>query len=96
MMYLLADQQQRSNTMTTKLQNEMLNKMAGHEWGSASPLEWADEVQVWASEIIETPKDKGVFTSLINAGLTYHFRDGRNSRVGMTESGFAAWKAITA
>lgn len=81
--------------MTTPLQNEMLNAIARDELtpvNGARPTNAADAT-TYADMVIETAEDKGVFTSLLNAGLVYHSGKGRDAVVGHTEAGFAAWSA---
>ena len=82
--------------MTTELQKQMLNKIARDEMttiNGAEPLT-ANETHTWADSIIETPTDKGVFTSLLNAGLVWHSDHDRDAGCGLTEAGFDAYKNI--
>jgi hypothetical protein len=77
----------------TPLQTAMLGKIAAEELngGNGRP-EKAQETETYADMIIETAQDKGVFTSLQNAGLVWHDgQKGREAGVGMTAEGFAAW-----
>jgi hypothetical protein len=46
----------------------------------------------WAFQILETAQDKGTFTSLLNANLAWHEDEGKESKVGLTESGLAVMK----
>ena len=82
--------------MTTELQKQMLNRIARDEMTSINGMEpeTADETNTWADSIIETPTDKGVFTSLLNAGLVWHSGDKRDAGCGLTEAGFDAYKSI--
>lgn len=85
--------------MTTKLQQAMLAKIALSEYTPAngSEPETNDDVgQVWADCIIEDAEDKGVFTSLLNAGLVKHEGQGRDACVYLTDAGFAEYKKISA
>lgn len=54
----------------------------GTKWGSCT----------WAFQILETAQDKGTFASLSNAKLAWHEGTGRESKVGLTESGLAVMK----
>lgn len=84
------------NEMTTKLQSSMLAKIAESEFqptngsipSSFDELDW-----VWADCIIEDAEDKGVFTSLVNAGMVEHSGNkGRDACVRLTETGWNAYK----
>ena len=81
--------------MTTTLQAKMLNAIATDELtplNGARPSNHTDAT-TFADMVIETAEDKGVFTSLLNAGLVYHSGKGRDAVVGFTAEGFAAWNA---
>ena len=86
--------------MTTPLQAAMLHKIARNEFtavNSAEPSTLADIGWVWADCVIEDAEDKGVFTSLVNAGLAKHSGNkGRDAGVTLTQAGFDAYKAATA
>jgi N12 class adenine-specific DNA methylase len=80
----------------TPLQQAMLFKIARSEHTSingAMPRN-AGETETWADTIIETPQDKGVFTSLQNAGLVWHSGEKEDAGVGLTDTGFALYQAI--
>jgi predicted transcriptional regulator len=47
---------------------------------------------VWTSMIVESKQDKGTLTSLINAGYVFHEDEGRDSQVGLTDTGFLVMK----
>jgi hypothetical protein len=49
----------------------------------------------WQEMIIETAQDKGVFTSLLNSGLVWSNGRGKEAACGLTDSGFAAYKALS-
>ena len=49
---------------------------------------------IWADCIIEDATDKGVFTSLLNAGMVEHGGKGRDAAVNLTDAGFAEYKRI--
>lgn len=51
-----------------------------------------NETTTWASSILETAQDKGTFTSLLNADLVWHTSEGRDSKVGLTKTGFEVVK----
>ena len=90
----------------TRLQNEMLTKIAESEYNQLNGdiPETLDEVgEIWASEIIETQADKGTFTSLLNVGCVGHNMDSgtminadgdamSDATVWLTENGFNAYK----
>ena len=84
--------------MTTPLQNAMLKKIARNEFtsvNSCEPETLGDIGWVWADCVIEDSQDKGVFTSLINAGLVKHSGNkGRDASVTLTEAGFVAYKSL--
>lgn len=78
----------------TPLQNKMLVRIAEDE---LAPLNGAEpsikeDATTWADCVIEDAEDKGVFTSLLNAGMVYHQGKGRDAVVGLTDVGFAAYK----
>lgn len=84
--------------MTTKLQAEMLTRIARDELTELNGAEpnKAREASTWADCVIEDAQDKGTFTSLLNADLVWHAGKGRDAVVGLTEAGFAAYKALSA
>ena len=82
----------------TPLQKSMILKIAESE---LTPVNGAvpknvDDATTWADCVIETAEDKGVFTSLKNAGLVYHTGSGRDAAVGLTAEGFAQYQTIKA
>lgn len=81
--------------MTTKLQDAMLKKIATDELTPVNGIEPQTrfEAETFADCIIEDAEDKGVFTSLLNAGLVWHAGKGKDAIVGLTDAGFAAYKA---
>ena len=85
--------------MTTKLQASLLTSIARSEFtavNSAEPETLDDIGWVWANCVIETAEDKGVFTSLVNAGFARHSGNkGRDACVTLTQAGFDAYKAIS-
>lgn len=54
----------------------------------------AQESRTWTSDIVKTSQDKGVLTSLINAGYVYHQHDGQDSTVELTEKGLDILKTF--
>ena len=82
----------------TNLQAAMLRKIARSEFttvNGAEPAALEDVDWVWANVIVEDAEDKGVFTSLVNAGLAEHSgHKGRDAAVTLTEAGFAAYKSL--
>ncbi len=80
----------------TPLQQAMLRKIARSEYtgvNGAMPQN-AGDTETWADVIIETAEDKGVFTSLKNAGLVWHSGEKKDTGVGLTDAGFALYQAI--
>ena len=83
--------------MTTELQNLMLKNIARSEYSSvngAEPESLSDIDWIWADTIIEDAEDKGVFTSLVNAGLAVHSGGKKDAAVTLTTAGFAAYKSL--
>jgi hypothetical protein len=81
--------------MTTELQTKMIRNIAENEFqptNGAAPECFEDLGYVWADAVITNAEDKGVFTSLVNAGLADHNGDrGRDACVRLTEAGFAEY-----
>ncbi len=80
--------------MTTILQIEMINAIATDE---LTPLNGGEptshkDATTYADCIINTNQDKGVFASLLNAGLVWHSGSGRDATLGLTEAGFTRYK----
>lgn len=82
----------------TKLEYDMLNKIAHNEHQPANtetPESFDDTDVIWASEIIESQEDKGVFSSLLKKGLVgfqkHHSKDSPGSVCWMTREGFDVW-----
>lgn len=84
--------------MATDLQAQMIKAIATSEFtevNGAVPKQRSDIGWVWADCIIENSQDKGVFTSLINAGLAEHCGNkGRDAGVTLTEAGFEVYKSL--
>lgn len=84
----------------TPLQFDMLKNIARNDHtpvNGAEPKTIDDVSWVWADCVIETVQDKGVFTSLVNAGLAKHSgHKGRDACVTLTQAGFDAYKAAQA
>ena len=82
----------------TPLQAQMIRNIARSDFtvvNGAEPQTLYDIGFVWANTVIETPEDKGVFTSLLNAGLVEHDGNkGRDACVCLTAAGFAAYKEL--
>lgn len=77
------------------LQTAMLNKIARSEFSEMNggyPNNNSDVGSIWADVIIEDSEDKGVFTSMLNAGLVAHGGKGRDATVWLTDAGFAEWQ----
>ena len=65
----------------TALQLNMIKKIALDEY---TPLNGAtptrrEDAQTWQEMIVETPQDKGVFTSLLTAGLVWSNGRGKDA-----------------
>ena len=84
--------------MTTALQAQMLKTIARNEFTAVNgrePESVDDIYWVWANCVIETAEDKGVFASLVNAGLAEHDgRKGRDACVTLKQAGFEAYKSL--
>jgi len=88
----------------TTLQNAMIMKIAENDFTVANgdtPKSLEDIGQVWADMVIETAQDKGVFTSLMNAGYVTHTSflsssscTKSDSTLSLTEKGFEEYKKI--
>ena len=83
----------------TELQLKLLSKIVEDDYtsfnGNAKALLESNdpnESTTWASSILETAQDKGTFTSLLNADLVWHTSEGRESKVGLTKTGFEVVK----
>lgn len=91
----------------TPLQTRMIRKISGNTLNDAhgKPAN-AQGTETWIDGIVETPEDRSVFDSLVEAGIVYHryaqkvMQDGvrfipdSEYRVGLTEAGFAAYLAL--
>lgn len=80
----------------TDLQNDMLKKIARSEFTAINgdePETWMD-TETWADTIIETPVDKGVFTSLLKENMVEHLGSGRDAYVRLTFKGMEAYKNL--
>lgn len=85
----------------TTLQNAMLKNIAKSDFtdvNGSEPRTLDDVGNVWADDVISSAEDKGVFTSLLRAGLVEHqaFANKRDNTVSLTQAGFDAYKAIAA
>ena len=84
----------------TKLQAAMLKKIALDEMTSLNGGEPdnAEETTTWANSVLDTSEDKGVFTSMLNAGLVWHQKERDHgvdtSTLGLTEAGFTVYKSL--
>ena len=84
------------NTQVTELQAAMIHKIAFHEMNPSNGARPSaiEDVNLWADDAIETAQDKGVFTSLMNAGLVWHSGKGRDAGVGFTEAGWEMFQLL--
>ena len=78
----------------TALQLNMIKKIALDEY---TPLNGAtptrrEDAQTWQEMIVETPQDKGVFTSLLTVGLVWSNGRGKDAACGLTDAGFEAFQ----
>ena len=82
--------------LVTPLQAAMLNKIAKSEFNvlDGQIPNIVEDSATWAEVIIETAQDKGVFTSLLNAGLVFHFDDGKDSTVQLSGKGLNIVKGL--
>jgi hypothetical protein len=75
----------------TSLQEKMIKAIAMDEYtpvNGAVP-ECKEDASTWQEMIVNTPEDKGVFTSLLNAGLIWSDGRGKDAACGLTDKGFA-------
>lgn len=82
---------------TTPLQQALIVKIAESEFtevNGRTPTSLDEIGYVWADTIIEDAQDKGVFTSLLNAGLVEH-SGGKDAGVTLTEEGFKVFLSIS-
>jgi hypothetical protein len=87
----------------TPLEALMLQKIARNEYtqlNGAEP-ETTDDTCTYADVIMETPQDKGVFTSLLKKGLVLHWdyrtpqdRSARENLCRLSDIGFVAYKKL--
>lgn len=85
--------------MTTKLQAEMLIKIAESEFttvNGAVPETLDDVGAVWADIILDSKSEGGVFSTLLQAGLVWYQDEGKDSICGLTDAGFAEYKKVKA
>lgn len=84
----------------TNLQDKMIRAIARNDFtevNGAIPKSLNDIGWVWANTVIYSAEDKGVFTSLVNAGLAAHNNyKGDDACVTLTEAGFLAYQALAA
>lgn len=84
--------------MVTELQAKMLKEICRSEHtavNGAEPKCVEDVYWVWASDIIVDAVTKGVFTTLLVAGLVVHDgKRGRDACVSVTLEGFNEYKAL--
>lgn len=80
--------------MTTELQAAMIVAIAENECGPTNGHPTCtEECNTWSNMIVESAQDKGVVTSLINAGLVtvQTDPDPRESAIALTEAGYAEY-----
>lgn len=81
----------------TAAQTEMIKNIALNDFtniNGAEPQSLADIGWVWASTVIETKSDKGVFMHLSMKGLVYHNNNkGCDACVTLTQAGLNAYFA---
>ena len=78
----------------TDLQLKMIKKIALDEYtpiNGATPTR-KEDAETWQEMVIETPEDKGVFTSLLVAGLVWSNGRGKGAACGLNAAGFAAFQ----
>lgn len=82
--------------MATELQKQMLINIATSEYTSSNGAEpeCTEDTYTWLNVIVQTPQDKGVFTSLKNAGLIFSYGRGQDAEIGLTEKGLEEYKKI--
>lgn len=82
----------------TDLQAKMVKAIALDDY---TPVNGAipktkEEAETWQEMIVETPQEKGVFTSLLNAGLVWSNGRGKDAACGLTDAGFAEFQKMIA
>ncbi len=91
---------QEGDEKMTNLQDKMIRAIARNDFtevNGATPKSLNDIGWVWANTVIYSAEDKGVFTSLVNAGLAAHNNyKGDDACVTLTEAGFLAYQALAA
>lgn len=87
---------QNPQNLVTPLQAAMLIKIAKSEFNAVDGNipNTVEDSNTWAEMIIETAQDKGVFTSLLNVGLVFHFNDGKDSTVQLSVKGLNIVKEL--
>lgn len=80
----------------TELEAKMIKAIAEDEF---TPLNGVRPTRVndattWADCVINTPADKGVFTSLLKKNLAIHHGTGRDAVVSLTDDGFKVYQAL--
>ena len=78
----------------TELQQKMIRAIALDEY---TPINGAvptrrEDAETWQEMVIETPADKGVFTSLLVAGMVWSNGRGKDAACGLTDAGFEAFQ----
>jgi hypothetical protein len=81
----------------TDLQNKMLIAIAHSDYSptnSIPPKNFEETGPIWISDIVNTPEQKGVLTSLVNAGMviTTVYPNKNENTVELTTIGFAAYQ----
>jgi hypothetical protein len=78
----------------TELQAAMIAKIARSEYtpvNGAEPTSRQD-TETYQEMIIESNIDKGVFTTLLTAGMVWSTGRGTDAICGLTDTGFAAYQ----
>lgn len=81
----------------TDLQVKMIKKIALDEYTpvNGSIPKVVEDATTWQEMIVESPQDKGVFTSLLNARMVWSSGRGKDAVCGLTDKGLSEFqKAI--
>lgn len=82
--------------MTTKLQSEMIVAIAECLYTTVNGArpKTKEETYTWRDQHVDNAQSKGVFTSLMNAGLAFSEHEGSDGIIGLTDAGFAEYNKI--
>ena len=78
----------------TDLQVKMIKKIALNEYTPINGTipKVAEDASTWQEMIVESPQDKGVFTSLLNARMVWSSGRGKDAECGLTDKGLSEFQ----